>query len=77
MTEHAENCTSRSGGWTALGECNCGAERDHWKFFSYSNIYQEARLRFLQAVKRGATGREGTFEYWIAWVAHANAAACL
>ena len=26
--EHAQTCTWRSGGWTALGECNCGAIPD-------------------------------------------------
>lgn len=53
--------------------------RDHWVYFNWPNILVEARQRHAQALESTAqaiTPEMRTLEYWTAWCAHANAAAC-
>lgn len=52
---------------------------DHWQFFNWRNIMQEANLLHEQALVSTAaaiTQEMRTLEYWTAHVAHANCAAC-
>jgi hypothetical protein len=43
---------------------------DHWEFFNWPEILREAASRQeIDPAKR-------PLEYWTAWCAHANAAAC-
>jgi hypothetical protein len=42
---------------------------DHWDFFNWPEILREAKLRHDLDPKV-------PLEYWTAWCAHANAAAC-
>lgn len=53
---------------------------DHWQYFNFPEIMREARLRLAEAKASSAaaiTADMRTLEYWVAWCAHANAAACL
>lgn len=51
---------------------------DHWQYFNYDNVLSEAQQRLRQARDLGQNdGDKDTLQYWTAWVAHANAAACL
>jgi len=52
---------------------------DHWSYFNYPEILREADLRLAQARRypEKLTDETNTLEYWIAWCAHANCAACL
>ena len=55
---------------------------DHWQFFNWREIEREAKLRLEQQREvnrvRGEIDLEkSSLEYWTAWCAHANAAACL
>lgn len=56
---------------------------DHWQFFNWPEILREAKLRLDQQREvnraRGEVEdlEKGRLEYWTAWCAHANAAACL
>lgn len=52
---------------------------DHWEFFNWPNILSEAKQR-LRQVRESSSKHPMemyTLEYWTAWCAHANAAACL
>lgn len=53
---------------------------DHWQYFNWAEIIREAKMRHAQAVASSAeaiTPEMRTLEYWTAWCAHANVAACL
>jgi len=53
------------------------AADDHWRFFDWPSIIKEAEVRLEQARGMGKdAGEHGTLEYWTAWAAHANLAAC-
>jgi len=47
---------------------------DQWAYFNWPNIVKEAKARMEEARLYGqAHGEKALFEYWCAWVAHANA----
>ena len=53
---------------------------DHWQFFNWPNILQEATARLEQQretnrVRSEVDLEKSSLEYWTAWCAHANAAA--
>jgi hypothetical protein len=51
---------------------------DHWEYFNWPEILSEARARLAQARAHDQNSAErDTLEYWCAWCAHANAAACI
>jgi Lar family restriction alleviation protein len=56
---------------------------EHWQYFDWPIILREAVERRHQhrqtatAVKRAESPEMDSLDYWCAWVAHANAAACL
>lgn len=49
---------------------------NHWDFFNFPNIMQEAKERLREAREHPTklTPEKDTLEYWIAWAAHNNAA---
>lgn len=53
---------------------------DPWDYFNFDLIMREAILRHAEAVGSTAaavTPEKRTMNYWVAFVAHANAVACL
>lgn len=55
---------------------------DHWIFFSWDNIQNEAIQRLKEAQRVGIDYEKfkpemHTLEYWCAWVAHANLASVI
>lgn len=53
---------------------------DPWDYFNFDLIMQEANMRHADAQKSTAaaiTPEKRTMNYWVAFVAHANAVACM